>query len=193
MRLGWWSRQPITSICAIVDFRIDGCFDIVSPVTFSPEVHHRRSIRLWGFDYSLSGAYFLTICTYERECVLVRGALVHAVRSEWSALSARFPTVCPDEFVAMPNHVHGVIIVNEDETSAKVPLAQVVSAFKSLSAIKCNRILGRADRPFWQRNYYERIVRNEDELNRVRQYIRDNPAKWAEDKNNPANFGGRPS
>ena len=46
-------------------------------------------------------------------------------------------------------------------------------------------MLGRADRPFWQRNYYERIVRNEDELNRIRQYIRDNPEKWAEDKNNP--------
>jgi len=90
----------------------------------------------------------------------------------------------------MPNHVHGVLMLNEDEASARVPLGQVVSAFKSLSAINCNRILGRADRPFWQRNYYERIVRNEAELNRVRQYIRDNPEKWAEDKNNPANFGG---
>ena len=116
---------------------------------------------------------------------------MHAVQSEWRAPSERFPTVRPDEFIVMPNHVHGMLMLNEDEASARVPLGQVVSAFKSLSAINCNRILGRADRPFWQRNYFERIIRNEAELNRVRQYIRDNPAKWAEDKNNPANFAGR--
>ncbi|TMB71109.1 MAG: transposase [Chloroflexi bacterium] len=173
----------------MVDFRIDGCFDILSPVTFNPEVHHRRSIRLHGFDYSLSGAYFLTICTYERECLLVSEALVHAVQSEWRALPERFATVRPDEFVVMPNHVHGVLLLNEEEASAKIPLGQEVSAFKSLTAIQCNRMLGRAHRPFWQRNYFERVVRNDDEFKRVRQYIRDNTAKWAEDKNNPANVG----
>jgi putative transposase len=131
-------------------------------MTFNPEVHHRRSIRLQGFDYSLSGAYFLTVCTYERECVLVSEVLVHAVRSEWRALPERFPTVLPDEVIVMPNHVHGVLMINEDRASGRVELGQVVSAFKSLSAIKCNRMLGRADRPFWQRNYYERIVRSED-------------------------------
>ncbi|TMG03749.1 MAG: transposase [Chloroflexi bacterium] len=159
-------------------------------MAYTPDVHHRRSIRLKGFDYSLSGVYFLTICTYDRESVLVPDTLKQTLLAEWSALSERFPTARPDEFVVMPNHVHGVLMLNEDEASARVPLGQVVSAFKSLSAINCNRILGRADRPFWQRNYYERIVRNEAELNRVRQYIRDNPEKWAEDKNNPANFGG---
>ena len=81
-------------------------------------------------------------------------------------------------------------MITEGEPSSKVVLGQVVSAFKSLSAIKINRMMGRADRPFWQRNYYERIVWNEDELIRIRQYIRDNPEKWAEDKNNPANFYG---
>jgi REP-associated tyrosine transposase len=160
-------------------------------VKYDPDLHHRRSIRLKDFDYSLSGAYFLTICTYERECVLVTDALQEAVSSEWRALSDRFPSVQPDEFIVMPNHVHGVLMINEDESSSRVALAQVVSAFKSLAAIKCNRLLGRADRPFWQRNYYERIVRDEDELSRVRQYIRDNPEKWAYDKNNPANFYGK--
>jgi putative transposase len=160
-------------------------------VRYNRDLHHRRSIRLKGFDYSLSGAYFLTICTFDRECVLVTEALKHAVISEWSALSERFPAVHPDEVVVMPNHVHGVVVMSDDQSWARVSLGQIVSAFKSISAIKCNRMLGRADRPFWQRNYYERIVRNEDELNRIRQYIRDNPEKWAEDKNSPANFGGR--
>ena len=82
-------------------------------------------------------------------------------------------------------------MITERQPSYKVVLGQVVSAFKSLSAIKINHMMGRADRPFWQRNYYERIVRNEDELSRIRQYIRDNPEKWAEDQNNPANFGGQ--
>jgi len=91
----------------------------------------------------------------------------------------------------MPNHVHGILMITERQPSYKVVLGQVVSAFKSLSAIKINHMMGRADRPFWQRNYYERIVRNEDELSRIRQYIRDNPEKWAEDQNNPANFGGQ--
>jgi len=162
-------------------------------MAYIPHVHHRRSIRLQGFDHSLSGAYFLTICTYDRECVLVDDVLRNAVRAQWIALSDRFPTVCPDEFIVMPNDVHGVLMMNEDELSSRLALAQVVSAFKSLSAIKCNRILARADRSFWQRNYYERIMRDEDELNRVRQYIRNNSEKRAEDKNNPANFAGRSS
>ncbi len=155
---------------------------------YNPDLHHRRSIRLRDFDYSLSGAYFLTICTYERECVLVTDALQHAVLSEWCALSKRFPMVRPDEFVVMPNHIHGVVVISDDQSWARVTLGQVVSAFKSLSAIRCNRLIGRADRPFWQRNYFERIIRDEVELSRVRQYIRDNPLKWAEDKNHPANF-----
>jgi len=160
-------------------------------VRYNPDLHHRRSIRLSGYNYSLAGAYFLTICTYERECVFDSEALKEIVLSEWSALSDRFSALRPDEFVVMPNHVHG-LIMTRDESPPRVALGQVVSAFKSLSAIKCNRMLGLAGRPFWQRNYYERIVRNEDELNRIRQYIRDNPEKWAEDKNNPANVGGRP-
>jgi putative transposase len=160
-------------------------------VTYNPDVHDRRSIRLKDFDYSLAGAYFLTICTHERKCVLVTDELKHIVLLEWSALSDRFPSVHPDEFMVMPNHVHGIVVIGDDDPSARVALGQVVSAFKSLSAIRCNRVLGRADRPFWQRNYYERIVRNEDELSRIRQYVRDNPERWAEDKHNPANFNGR--
>jgi putative transposase len=160
-------------------------------VRYDSDLHHRRSIRLRGYDYSLTGAYFLTICTYERECVLDSHELKEVVLSEWDAVSDRFPAVQPDEFVVMPNHVHGIVVISDEHPSAGVVLGQIISAFKSLSATKCNRILGRANRPFWQRNYYERIVRNEDEMHRIRQYIRDNPEKWADDKNNPANIGGR--
>jgi len=140
-----------------------------------------------------------------------------------------------DEFVTMPNHVHGVIwIVGRDAApvapvgaqhpgapfdgrigaefrrwhgvpisadAAPLPgpagtrrpvapgsLGSVVRAFKSASSRGINRIRGTPGAPVWQRNYYERIIRDEDELGRIRQYIRDNPAKWAGDPNNPANI-----
>ncbi len=108
----------------------------------------------------------------------------------WHSLPTRFPGVALDEFVIMPNHFHGIIILEPPRRGAarRAPaLGQIIRAFKSLSAIEANRILGSPERPFWQRNYYEHIVRDEDELHRVRQYIRDNPLHWEDDPDNPSN------
>ena len=100
-----------------------------------------------------------------------------------------------DEFVTMPNHIHGIIILaptagaplGRGAASSAPTLGRVVRAFKSLSAREANRIMKRIERPFWQRNYYERIIRDEDDLNIIRQYTRDNPLKWDQDPDNPAN------
>jgi REP element-mobilizing transposase RayT len=150
-------------------------------VKYDPDVHHRRSIRLAGYDYSMAGYYFVTICTNEREIVLGRAEVADAVADVWAGLPRRFPGVELDEFVVMPNHIHGIVILRD--SGAK--LGKVMRAFKSISAIAANRILVRAERPFWQRDYYERVIRSETELLAVRQYIRDNPLAWDVDPENP--------
>ncbi|MDO8617260.1 MAG: transposase [Dehalococcoidia bacterium] len=157
---------------------------------YDPAIHHRRSIRLRDYDYASAGAYFVTVCTHERQQILE--PVSHVVHAAWLGLQDRFPDVAVDEFVIMPNHVHGILVLGRtvvEGAASRAPtsLADVVCAFKSVSAIAANKFLGRHSQPFWQRNYYERIIRNEDELNRIRQYVRDNPLRWADDPNNPNN------
>ena len=153
---------------------------------YDPQVHHRRSIRLTGYDYSQPGAYFITICTHNRALFLQAERLQEVVRSAWHDLPLRFPSVVLDEFVIMPNHVHGIISLRGAASSAPT-LGRVVRAFKSVSAIAANKALGRSGQPFWQHNYYEHVIRDEEELNAVRRYIRENPLKWSDDPDNPAN------
>ncbi|HUF53481.1 MAG TPA: transposase [Dehalococcoidia bacterium] len=200
--------------------------------------YKRRSIRLPGYDYRQSGAYYVTICTHGRECVFSDETLAAAVKRAWRVVASASGPL--DEFVVMPNHVHGVIWIAESGTSvgvqqqyrwysderrgtagmvyqmahggvaaplrpeprltpattaafafAKRPveagsLSAIVRTFKSASAKRINRLAGTPGAPLWQRNYYEHVVRDEDDLRRIREYIRDNPAKWAEDPLNPS-------
>jgi putative transposase len=245
--------------------------------SFDPQRHHRRSIRLKGYDYSQAGAYFVTICTQGRICLL--GDVVNdqmelnnagrLMESVWLDLPNRFSTVELDEFVVMPSHMHGIIVIvdrpihnlegshvptqNEtttyeattrvaptaaDDVGAGLVLAHdaithrvttrvtptttgnaragtrpapnevthgtttrvtptklddIVGAYKSIATDEY--IVGvkqwgwpRFDRKLLQRNYYEHISRNERELNAIRQYICDNPLRWALDLDNPANW-----
>mgnify|MGYP001201188498 FL=1 len=161
---------------------------------YDPERHHRRSIRLEGFDYSRVGAYFLTICTWQRECLLgeVRDGktlLTEAGEiavSHWREIPVRFPTVTLDAFVVMPNHLHGILRITQRAENAPT-LGQILRAYKSLSGIAMNRTLGRSERPVWQRNYYERRIPSDTVLEAVRRYIQANPANWDRDDENPAN------
>jgi REP element-mobilizing transposase RayT len=184
-----------------------------------------------GYDYHNAGAYFVTTCTKNRECILddpIVNAIIHDV---WYALPSWFPTIALDEFVVMPNHTHFVVWnhvgmplagvqnagnldggVGADFTSAPLDrgkphpyiipqpqkinsapaLGDIVGAFKSLvfkvylDWIKDNDPSRRAK--FWQANYYEHIVRNDRELNAIRQYIRDNPINWELDRDNLQNI-----
>ena len=162
-------------------------------MTYDPEKHHHRSIRLKGFDCSRSAAYFITICVQNRECLF--GTIAqHQMRSneagqmvsvEWLALSARFPSIILDEFVVMPNHFHGIINISPD--SADNPtLGKIIGAFKSI--VNNNYITGVKnqgwtpfERRLWQRNYYEHIVRDDSALQKIQQYIQDNPLTWQTD------------
>jgi len=162
-------------------------------VRYDPDIHHRRSIRLRGYDYSQGGAYFVTLCTQQREQML--GSIVddavrlspvgEIVQQTWGALPSRFPAVELDAFVIMPDHVHGVLVieVGEQGAASSAPtrlstLARVMRAWKSISAIKINRCLSRNNQPVWQRNYYERIIRSAVELEHIRTYIEQNPQRW---------------
>jgi len=159
---------------------------------YNPDYHHRRSIRLKTFDYSRNATYFITCVVFQREGVLseiVDGQCVltpvgEIIMEEWAGLVERFG-VTLDAAVTMPNHFHGIFSINGEREG--VTLGKVMNAFKSLAARRGNAALGRAERPFWQRNYYEHIVRDEDDLERIRLYIAANPSRWHEDPENPIN------
>ncbi len=102
----------------------------------------------------------------------------------WKELPSRFPTIELDAFVIMPNHVHGVICLTQTDA---VSISTVLRAFKSLSARAINQELARAERPAWQKRFWDRIVRDETELERIRAYILNNPQSWSEDEENPNN------
>jgi len=172
----------------------------------------RRSIRLKGYDYTSTGAYFVTVCAHAREPLFEDPALKEILKRTWYSQQERFPKVSLDAFVVMPNHVHLIVWLNavgaplagahgvgaflaatrngkqtiRAGTSPAPTLGQVVGAFKSIVATKR---LGR-NAPYrsgrvWQRNYYERVIRDEEELNRAREYILLNPFKWEFDRENP--------
>ena len=163
-------------------------------MNFNPEKHHRKSIRLKDFDYASPGAYFITICVFQRECVLgeiIDGEMILSSAGErtleiWNGLPSRFPTVELDAFVIMPNHVHGILYLTTDNPKM-VTISAVLRVFKSLSARTINKELGRAERPAWQRGFWDHINRDEMELGRIREYILNNPYAWFEDDENPSN------
>lgn len=167
---------------------------------YDPQIHHRRSIRLKGYDYSQSGLYFITICIQNRECLLGKiendaiklNSAGEMVKRIWQELPQRFPSIQMDEFVVMPNHLHGIISISSEflENQSSVRLGDIVGAFKSISThqyiqgvkeYNWQRFQGK----LWQRNYYENIIRDERSLKNIRQYIHDNPQKWKNDRENP--------
>ncbi|MDD3580050.1 MAG: transposase [Desulfobacca sp.] len=195
---------------------------------FDPKKYHRRSIRLSGYDYSQAGAYFITFCTHQRQSLLgqvidgqmVLNAAGQAVWEVWEMLPGRFPTISLGDFTVMPNHVHGIIIIDTTSGAGQVlpknnmhpssgrgaagrapeatsqgaassapTLGQIMRAFKSISAITVNRLLGRSGQSLWQRNYYEHVIRDEKSLNRIREYIMTNPLRWHLDRENPHSTG----
>ena len=171
------------------------------------EQKQRRSIRLQGYDYSSAGAYFVTICAHDHETPfgqitndeMILSKAGRIVLACWQELPTHYGHVELDAFVVMPNHVHSIIVLGDDDwrdreteasrkpasTKGRQPLSEVVRAFKTFSAKKINELSGVTGIPVWQRNYYEHIIRNDRELQAIRQYILDNPAKWALDRENP--------
>jgi len=160
------------------------------------DAHHRRSIRLRGYDYSLPGAYFITICTDNRKLFLEPEPTKQIVCDVWNELPDHYPHVRLDAFVIIPNHIHGIIVLTDVGAGlrpAPTPsvctrrhgLPEIVRAFKSFSSRRLNAHFGTPGARLWQRNYYEHVIRTDDDLNRIRQYIYDNPLTWNTDEYNP--------
>jgi REP element-mobilizing transposase RayT len=156
---------------------------------YDPNKHHRRSIRLRNYDYRQPGAYFVTINTHGGERLFDDPVLRDVAEAMWQRLPRHFPSVELDEWVVMPNHLHGILcIVDRAPMDGARPeadvqsgarsgsLGAIVGNFKSVVTRRINRIRGTPGVPVWQRNYYERVIRNERELAAIRKYIRDNPA-----------------
>jgi putative transposase len=176
---------------------------------YDPPKHHRRSIRLKGYDYSTAGAYFITICTQNREILLEPQPVREMVQHWWDKLQEKFTDAQIDKFVIMPNHIHGIIFIvgadtricpnngqshriaptNKGEHTGS-PLHRIVQWFKTITTnayiqgVRQNEWQSFPGK-FWQRNYYEHIIRNEKELSRIRQYIEENPLRWQFDRENP--------
>jgi len=173
----------------------------------------RRSIRLQGYDYSQSGVYYVTVCTRERQCLfgavmdgqMQLNAAGQILQSVWESLPQFYEGVESDAFVVMPNHVHGIIIIraavgaihesplrSASSTPSRILdrrrmlLSKIIGRFKMVSAKQINVQRDTPGVPVWQRNYYEHVIRDEETLRRIRQYIADNPAQWEFDRENPA-------
>ena len=176
-------------------------------------VHYPRSIRLKGYDYAQDGAYFVTICTHRQSCLLgeiVDGEIMltsygEVARACFEEMPHHFAHAEVDVFVVMPNHLHGIIVVTDGTevgTQHAAPLRKeaslrpapgslstIVRSFKSASTKRINELCGMPGAPVWQRNYYEHVIRNERDLERIREYIVTNPLKWALDRENPQRTG----
>lgn len=164
-------------------------------------IHQRHSIRLQGYDYSQEGAYFVTICTLNRRSVLgeVANGTVQlswqgqSAAISWEWLARQYSYVDLDMWVIMPNHLHGILVISDVDnsqpgasrcapTTRRKSLGSLIGAFKTISTKAINEFHHSPGEVFWQRNYYEHIVRNEVDLNRIREYILLNPARWERDE-----------
>ena len=165
-------------------------------MTYDPNVHHRRSIRLKDYDYAQAGAYFVTICVWNRECLfgdildgnmLING-LGDLVLFTWKDLVNHVGNIELNTFVLMPNHCHGLIVIDQAKAADSMRphrLSEIVRQFKTFSAKRINAYRDTPGIPVWQRNYYEHVIRNEADFNRITDYIANNPQRWAEDSLHP--------
>ena len=177
-------------------------------------IKQRKQIRLKKYDYSDAGWYFVTICTQNRECLfgniinnkMILNKFGEIIKQYWLEIQIHFNNVELDEFVIMPNHFHGIIIIRniKQNVGAGFPrpinsfgptLGQIVGYFKYQTTKHINILIKGSGNPtptkepnkikqFFQRLYYEHIIRNEFDLHRIRQYIKDNSINWENDKNN---------
>jgi putative transposase len=169
-------------------------------------MHHRKSLQLNQYDYAQGGAYFITICTHNHKCLfgkIIGGKMIlndpgEITRHCWLGMTNHFSMVVLDEYIIMPNHMHGIIILN-DNTVARhaVPLRHfeqfgkptrqsiptIIRSFKSAATKHINETHKIPGLPVWQSNYFEHIIRHESELLKTREYIIYNPMHWTSDEN----------
>jgi putative transposase len=170
---------------------------------------HRQSIRLKNYDYASNGAYFVTICVAQRlhlfgeisDATMQLNDFGKIAYNCWLELPNHFPKLVLDEFVVMPNHVHGIVLIQSDQnvvpvgarhalplppkaSFGKLPkgsLGAIIGSFKSAVTKRINEARGSPGETVWQRNYFDRIVRSDEQLIAARAYIVNNPLGWTLD------------
>ncbi len=186
-------------------------------MTYNPEKHRRRSTRLSSWDYSWAWWYYVTIVTNNREVILGNvvddrvqlsrfGAITQKI---WLSIPKRYKNIELDSYVVMPNHVHGIIIVNDERVHPssvvgaihesplrgeeyvkqrrKMLLSKIMGWFKMNSAKQINLARKASGSSVLQRSFHDHIIRNDADLHRIRTYIANNPLQWALDEENPDN------
>ncbi len=163
-------------------------------MTVDTDICQRKSIRLAEYDYSRAGAYFVTICTHERKCLfgeiadekMILSWIGRIAESCWQEIPRHFEHVDLDYYIIMPNHLHGILIIEDDRrgTACRAPtddqttyerfgkpqkgsIPTVIRSFKSAVTKQINQLRNTPGLPVWQRNYFERVIRDDDELNRI--------------------------
>ena len=152
----------------------------------------RKNVRLWDYDYSSPGWYFITINIQTRtplfgECrsdEMFLNIIGEMISNVWTQLPLHYPGIESDSFIIMPDHIHGILAFDEDEIFLPYPhLGDVIKRFKSTTTHRYG--LGvkegkwpRYETSFWQRGYYEHVIRDETDLENRRKYIERNPWRW---------------
>ena len=195
---------------SVVDHTVGAIRELPLRRAANPLLRRRRLLRLRSYDYSAPGAYFFTIVTRQRKLLfgdaeagaMQLNAAGLIVQSLWEDLPTHYSRIRLDEFIVMPNHVHGIIVIRAVGAIHELPLPRnsdalrlsrrrmllprVIGRFKMTSARSINALRAGAGLALWQRNYYEHVIRTEAAFDRIREYIRDNPTRWAYDRENPA-------
>ena len=171
---------------------------------YNPDIHHRHTIRLYGYDYSTEACYFITICTQEKKCLFERiedgmmqmNEIGKMVEKWYFELEQKFPSLMCLDYVIMPNHFHCIIHIDNPvgadlcvrpDTPSVASLSKVVQWLKTMTTnefyreIKLKHCASVKDK-LWQRNYYEHIIRNAREYDEICNYIRTNPNRWCDDE-----------
>ena len=181
---------------------------------------NRRSIRLRGHDYSLAGHYYVTVCVKNRQSILgdvchgkmILNAMGEKVQFTWLDLPRHNKNIELDEFIVMPNHLHGIIIIvgagskpaqkhrhisignykraGLEPAPTDHGLSEIVRQFKTFSTKRINQINNTLGVSIWQRNYYDHIIRNNASLQKIREYIINNPLTWPYDAENQHRIAG---
>lgn len=172
---------------------------------------HRQSVRLPDYDYSQPGAYFITVVTHGRRCLFgevlegeVRLSAVGELAAEcWRDIPVHFPRVELGTYVIMPNHIHGILILGDRQVSDsprrgtiyRAPTQErfqkpvtgsvptIVRTYKAAVTRLVGSKIGRSS--LWHRNYYEHVIRDDDEHQLIHEYIETNPLTWSSDQENP--------
>ncbi len=188
----------------------------LKPAPTASQTPRRRNLRLRDYDYAQAGFYFVTICIQNRQCLfgeIIDGAMQLnsagiLVEQAWLELPRHYSHVVLDQFIIMPNHFHGIVTLTDADADAdsvgaglkpdvraglkpaptkRHGLPEIIRAFKTFSARHINEMRQTPGTSIWQRNYYEHVIRNEADYERIAEYVENNPAKWAEYSLHPDN------